>query len=781
MSLKNKIVFAILALAIFGSTLLTTVYLKKSRDIARDMSSRELAAQADLISAYFDQYLETVYSDLALLSHTADEAIMTATQAGRADRDMPAGFSGSSLDYVARHFSKIARERPQYTQIRWIGVENGGHEIVRVDRSEQGVERIPAGALQDKSGEPYFGEAVALFQDAARDHDDDAQRSVAQHGHEVYFSEVTLNREHGAISEPKVATLRAITPIYGEAGELFGLLVINIDFEKFAAMALDEIPRSNEVLIATENGDYVFFEADTGQTRLEFHEHYRRPMPRAVSAALENMQPSPIEIEDKIAVSTRLPINDSPDRFFAVIAVADQVPIRDQMRELGVFGAELGLIMIMLTGIIALALARYLTDPLWRLSEAVSEAGKTGHPVVFDDRRKDEIGVLAGALTRMSRSLRENQEFLRAILDSAGEGIVAVREDGEIVDTNAAFDETFGYRHGELEGKNVQMLMPSTEGVSFEWYIERWFQLGNAGRAASGMTEYGRRKDGWLFPLETTITQLELRSEILYIAVVRDITEVVAADKAKADFIATVSHELRTPLTNMIGYVSFLSAPEVLPSSRALSAALEGDAEKEQARQAFVAEISQMARRAKLSGDHLHALINNILDFSKLDAGKMDLHIEEFGVEPLVRGVVHQFEAVIREKNLRIDYIVGVPRVLADEVRLRQILINLVGNAVKFTERGGITISVLPKGDFVEFRVADTGDGISEEAQHRLFDLFTQADSSATRRVGGTGLGLTIAKQLAELHGGSIGVSSAPGEGSTFWFTIPAHPVSDEK
>ncbi|MBR9843340.1 MAG: PAS domain S-box protein [Rhodobacteraceae bacterium] len=770
MSLKNKIVFAILALSIFGSTLLTAAYLKKSRDIAKEMSSRELATQADLIIAYFEQRLNTVHGDLAALTHATNEALSVMNQSGQVAPSGTGELQGPLLDEVAKSFERISIERGHYTQVRLIGVENGGHEIVRLDVSPWGTIRVASQDLQDKSAESYYIDAVKRFRYRVHDHADET------HGHDIYYSMLSLNRERGVVAEPKVATLRAMTPVYHTSGGLFGLLVINIDFEKFAASALEDIPHSNEILIATENHDYVYFEAESGKTRLEFHQHYSQPVPEVVHGALENTNSGLIELDDKFAVSARVAVNNSSDRFFASIVVANQSLMREKIRELGLFGAELGLMMVMITAAVSLVLARYLTDPLGRLSEAVTEAQQTGQNFVFDYGKKDEIGLLAGALTRLSRSLHENEELIRAILDSAGEGIVAVRDDGKIVDTNAAFDTTFGYDHGTLKGKNVRMLMPSTEGVSFEWYLARWLELGNTGRAQSGHTEYGRRKDGWLFPVETTITKLELREETLYIAVVRDITEVIAADKAKADFIATISHELRTPLTNMIGYVSFLSSPEFLPSSKALSAALEGDTEKEKARADFVAELSQMAQRAKLSGDHLRALINNILDFSKLDAGKMELDIEELEIEPMIHGVMDQFEGVFEEKGLSIDCVLKVDRVFADEMRVRQVLINLVGNAVKFTDKGGITLSALPKGDFVEFRVTDTGGGISKEAQAHLFDLFTQADSSATRRVGGTGLGLTIAKQLTELHGGTIGVESTPGKGSTFWFTIPLRP-----
>jgi signal transduction histidine kinase len=250
------------------------------------------------------------------------------------------------------------------------------------------------------------------------------------------------------------------------------------------------------------------------------------------------------------------------------------------------------------------------------------------------------------------------------------------------------------------------------------------------------------------------------------------------AEKAKMDFLAIVSHELRTPLTTIIGYVSFLSSPEILPAARKLTGALstqgEQGAEARGLLDDFLKETASYAQRAKLSGDHLRELVNSILDFSKIYAGKMELNIKEVTVGSVLSEIVDQFDREARAKALDVSCEVSVDTVMADEVRLRQILINLIGNAVKFTDTGCIAVEVEKYGQFVEFRVTDTGPGLAETDQDKLFELFTQIDASTTRQKGGTGLGLTIAKQLAELHGGEIGVSSEPGEGSTFWFRLPA-------
>ncbi|HEX8963240.1 MAG TPA: EAL domain-containing protein [Rhodocyclaceae bacterium] len=229
--------------------------------------------------------------------------------------------------------------------------------------------------------------------------------------------------------------------------------------------------------------------------------------------------------------------------------------------------------------------------------------------------------------------------------------------------------------------------------------------------------------------------------------------------KLKADFAATVSHEIRTPLNGVVGTLDILMAADLPPRQR------------------------QFVEIAWDSSQYLLDLINNILDFSKLEADKVVLERAEFGLAHMVEDVIELLSPQSAQKGLDLGYLVAPevpPRLLGDPRRLRQVLINLVGNAIKFTESGGVEVSVAaePAGaasdePVLRFEVSDTGIGISADAQRAIFDSFTQADTSTTRRFGGTGLGLAICKQLVGLMGGAIGVDSAPGKGSRFWFTVP--------
>jgi signal transduction histidine kinase/CheY-like chemotaxis protein/HPt (histidine-containing phosphotransfer) domain-containing protein len=234
------------------------------------------------------------------------------------------------------------------------------------------------------------------------------------------------------------------------------------------------------------------------------------------------------------------------------------------------------------------------------------------------------------------------------------------------------------------------------------------------------------------------------------------------ASKAKSQFVANISHEIRTPMNGVIGMVDLLLSTPLSPKQ------------------------ARFAETLRSSAETLLGLINDLLDFSKIEAGKLDLESVDFGLREAVEDAAGLFAGAAHAKGVEIACVVddGVPDGLrGDPVRLKQILANLIGNAVKFTPRGEIAVRVEteeeePDSALIRFEVKDTGIGISSEAVERIFEVFTQADGSTTRRFGGTGLGLAICKQLAAMMGGSIGVESEPEKGSLFWFTARFEKVS---
>ena len=374
---------------------------------------------------------------------------------------------------------------------------------------------------------------------------------------------------------------------------------------------------------------------------------------------------------------------------------------------------------------------------------------------------------------RAEEALRRSEAHNRAVLETATDAIITMGADGSVLSFNPAAEKIFGYAAEEVVGRPLKMLMPLRFREAHESGFRRYLAGGEARVVGKGPVELaGLRKDGGEFPLELSLGHMREGQGYLFTGILRDVTErrraeedlVVAreaaetANRAKGEFLANMSHEIRTPMNGVIGMTELL---------------LDTDLDREQ---------REYAETIRLSGRNLLSITNDILDVSKIEAGAMRLEVMDFDPRAAVEDVMTVMAGRAHDKGLELAHVVepGVPAVLrGDPGRLKQILTNLVGNAVKFTEEGEVVVHVEPgeaplrRPATVRFEVSDTGIGLTGEQRSRLFRPFTQADASTSRRYGGTGLGLAISRQLVELMGGEIGVDSEPGKGSKFFFEAP--------
>ena len=389
----------------------------------------------------------------------------------------------------------------------------------------------------------------------------------------------------------------------------------------------------------------------------------------------------------------------------------------------------------------------------------------------------ETMARLAGLALVQERASAERRRLALAV-HAAADAIVVTDTDGVIQYVNPSFCRITGYETGELYGQTPRLLRSGKHDASF--YAEMWKTI-KAGKVWSGRV-IDRRKDGVLYQAALTISPVcdEKNRVTGFVGVQRDVTREVeqeealqqalvraeAADRAKSEFLANMSHEIRTPMTAILGYADLLAE--------------EGDAAQPTLDRA---EVIETIRR---NGRHLLALINDILDLSKIEAGRLDVESVRFSPIQVVEEVYSLLNVTAQTKGLclRVEPCWPLPESMqGDPVRLRQILMNLVGNAIKFTKEGGVTLRWALERSVDEprlrFEIIDTGIGITREQMGRLFEPFSQADSSTTRRFGGTGLGLAISRRLARMMGGDVTVASEPGKGSTFTVTIPTGPLKD--
>ncbi len=554
----------------------------------------------------------------------------------------------------------LLEQRPEYLQIRYIGVADNGLEIVRIERSGNEIINVQEDKLQKKGQYDYVRKTMLLRPD------------------EQFISKVELNREFGRIVFPMQPVIRAAAPVYTPDGKVFGVVVINVNFDKISSPFL-LAPEDVSYIIADEHGDYLF------------HNDKDRRFTMALGGAPGLKKDYPDftlmhhESSNKDYLAINLPEISSTlivrylhydpldeDKYLIVGALTSHTVIDQQAQG---FGQRLVVGVMLLVVILSIAMAimaGFLLRPIQSLTDAANRiaAGEEDINIpVFD--RQDELGMLAKSFNTMLAHLNESRHDLQELAESLEEQV-----------------------------------------------RERTLDLKEA--------------------LEKAKVSARIKSE----------------------FLATMSHEIRTPMNGVIGMLDLLD---------------KSDLNKEQ---------QHHLNLARNSANALLNLINDILDFSKVEAGKLDLEEIEFDLRSMLGDFSESIAVQAQKKNLEVVLdltYVEYSMVLGDPGRIRQILTNLVGNAIKFTEQGEIIIQVelkpapeLNKPGQLEMicRIIDTGIGIPADKIPYLFDSFSQVDSSTTRKYGGTGLGLAIVQKITELMGGEVTVSSTESKGSCFEFNL---------
>jgi two-component system, sensor histidine kinase and response regulator len=402
-------------------------------------------------------------------------------------------------------------------------------------------------------------------------------------------------------------------------------------------------------------------------------------------------------------------------------------------------------------------------EVLWRKDGTCFPVEYSTTPVKKDGQNVGTVVAFRDITER--KAAEQRLQFTQYAVDNAADPVFWVRaSDGKLEYINRAACSSLGYAREELLSMHIQE-------VNIDLNHERWKELLQELQEKQSITRESRQKakDGRVIDVETTVAVADYLGRKTFVANVRDITErkhaeaeirrakeiAEAATRAKSDFLANMSHEIRTPMNAIIGMTHL---------------ALKTDLSKKQA---------DYLNKVKSAAQALLGIINDILDFSKIEAGKLDMEKVEFRLEEVLDNLSSIVSQKAQDKNL--EFLIAAqhdlpPNLVGDSLRLGQILINLVNNAIKFTDKGEVVVSVSKEEEFAErvklkFSVRDSGIGMTPEQTARLFQAFSQADTSTTRKYGGTGLGLSISKRLVEIMEGSIWVESQPSVGSTFYFT----------
>ncbi|MBC8161756.1 MAG: response regulator, partial [Roseiflexaceae bacterium] len=488
----------------------------------------------------------------------------------------------------------------------------------------------------------------------------------------------------------------------------------------------------------------------------------------------------------------------APEALNATYALWDrtveQLDVLLQAR-IAAFGQKM--VLVQLAALVAFALAGYLLTGLYssimRTVGALDQAtqrmlhGDMSTTVTLENR--DELAAVVHSFNSVAAQLQSEsqqahderaraaaaEQKFRTIYENSADGIFQITPHGRFLSANPALVRIYGY-------DSEHDLREHCTDVSRQLYceIDRYAEFIRAIRNHGEVHSFESqvcRKDGSLIWISENVRAVSANNQLhCYEGTVRDITERRRADaelhnakeaaevasRTKSSFLANMSHELRTPLNAIIGYSEML---------------------QEEAEDAGQHEFVTDLQKIHSAGKHLLALINDILDLSKIEAGKMELYLETFEIASLAQDVAATLQPLIGKKanKLVLHCEEGLGQMHADMLKVRQSLFNLLSNASKFTEQGVITLDIRrarrEQGDQIVFRVADSGIGMTPEQVGKLFENFAQADASTTRKYGGTGLGLAITRHFCQMMGGEIGVSSVYGQGSAFTITLPAEVV----
>lgn len=633
---------------------------------------------------------------------------------------------------LAETFASLAAAKPHYLQVRFIGVADGGRELVRVDRDGESVHAIAAPALQAKGDRPDFKEAVALG--AGR----------------VYVSALELNQEHGRIDPRLIPVIRTATPVFGPDGTPFGAIVINIDFG-LALSRLWAAGPEEESAFVTDHRGVPLPNLGRAVPALLGPPEGAAPIQDTVRAAAGLFDPAAPEARfsgrvevgghRQIVYLERVDLDlNHPDHFITVGALIPRAAVLAPVQELHHRAAGDALLA---TGLLL------------------------------------AVAVAAGlVLQRMRRAIRTRDARLKAALEHAPDGIIVVDRAGEMLQANARMEALTGYARAELVGARVEMLVPERFRAAHPGHRHGYFAA-PVMRPMKGAGELLLlRKDGTEMPVEISLAPIHDGDAITTIASVRDITERVrieaevrrvmtqleASNKELDDFAYIASHDLKEPLRGIHHYATFLVEDY-------------GDRLDAEGRD----KLHTLTRLTQRMED----LINDLLTFSRL--GRVDMAHAETDLDALVRDVVDSLHVTLQERNVHVVVPTRLPTLRCDRVRVAEVFRNLITNAAKYNDSPAPTVEIgvrpaaappdgaAPATAGPAFYVRDNGIGIPAKHQGAIFAIFKRLHARDAYG-GGTGAGLTIVKKIVEQHGGRIWVESAPGKGTTFSFTLNGGP-----
>jgi PAS domain S-box-containing protein len=653
-------------------------------------------------------------------------------------------------------FTSFLQTRSYYTQVRYIGLSDNGRTLVRVNKGEDNViRRVAPALLQQKGDEFYFLQGTKLNRD------------------DIYYSSVTYNREFGKIDPALIPTLRVVLPIFGSDSRRFGMLVINANYEKMLRAALDDIGIVDDVYVSDKIGNYINRTNDGKTSLLEVNQHYTSPAPIFISDFAKKIKTNGEFVEgNSIGYAHRQEIDPlQTGQYFGVFLLMPKSELMAGANAVMRQSLITGLILVVVSSLMAGLIGDRFTKPITQMTRSIKAFGEGGgRALKLPTDLRDEVGEMARAFDNLVSQLNLSNAHrmklslqLQAFIANSVDGVVIINDQGVIEEVNPAGLGLFGYERNELIGRNVGMLMPDAIREAHDGYLRAYRKTGKKTYIGSIRDEEARRKDGSIFPIALSISEVRLADRRIFTGVVRDMTAIRAtqleiqrntaelerSNQELDQFAYIASHDLKAPLRVIDN------------ASRWLEEDL-GEKLTDEDRE----NMTLLRNRVK----RMEKLLDDLLEYSRVGRTN-DAHSDQIiDGHTLIQDVLLLLGP---SPTLKVEIGDGFKTIRVNPVPLQQVLYNLIGNAIKHHDRDGgvIEVGVTETESRLQFTVRDDGPGIPEEFHEKIFGMFHTL--KPRDQVEGSGMGLALVKKIVERFGGKVTVISGEGRGTEFSFTWP--------
>lgn len=776
---RGKLILLSLGMALVSSLIVVGMNYGYIAKLTREAAIERLAAEARLLSVRFADVFGDFEDDATFLSHVTAIGGITRSISMADGMDPLHGLSTEEWrERLETVFVELLRKRPHYTQLRYIGMADNGREIARVDRDEDGLTRIHGDQLQKKGNEAYFRQSLELQPE------------------ETLLSEVTYNREHGAIDMTMTPTIRMVVPMFDDHQTIVGLVVINADYPKLLQRAVSGLLPRHVIRVLNDNGDYIESQPGSEALRFQFHEDSGWAPPPFLSILQESDDREGMIVDNgAITYFVRLPIGSrSRPTAVGIIATAPEHLVLADANAALRQNLMLAAFLVLSAALGAAFIGAAITRPLSRLTQQILSRDNKTAPLRLPIDARDEIGDLARAFHDLSNDLivshrqsMESEARLRELLATTPIGIISINEKGIIVSSNNMIAVMLGYEQDDLIGSPIEVLIPTRFRERHTDLCEEFLTSDEEQyrTMAPGRKIVGLRKDGTESQLEVSLSRVVLPDgSIEVVATLQDVNERREAEEQRQqyesalersnrdldDFATIASHDLKEPLRGIYNHAAFML---------------------EDYEDQLAPEGKKRLKRMISLSKRMEQLVADLLFFSQLRKGRQTLQHVDLNV--VIDDIRASHAEMLQGRNAQIVVPTPLSSVQGHFPYVTALFQNLISNGTKYNNAEHKIIEIgMSEAELTEddesvrtFYVRDNGIGIEEQFRDDVFRIFKRLNSEKTYGAG-TGAGLSFVKKIVENLGGKIWLVSKIGEGTTFFFTLPVatetrRPSADEQ